>query len=55
MSSQDNYPFGLSFNSHQRENSVQQPYQYNEKVIQDEANLQRMDYGARMYDALIGR
>jgi RHS repeat-associated protein len=55
VSSQDYYPFGLTFNSYQRENSIQQPYQYNEKEIQDELNLQWMDYGARMYDAQIGR
>jgi RHS repeat-associated protein len=55
VSSQDYYPFGLAYNSYQRENSIQQPHQYNGKEIQDELNLQWMDYGTRMYDAQIGR
>jgi len=51
----DYYAFGLAYNSYQRENSIQQPYQYSGKEIQDELNLQWMDFGARMYDAQIGR
>ncbi|MEX1241637.1 MAG: RHS repeat-associated core domain-containing protein, partial [Cyclobacteriaceae bacterium] len=49
------YPFGLTFNSYQRENSVQNLYQYNGKVKQDELNLGWYDYGARMYMSDIGR
>jgi RHS repeat-associated protein len=51
----DYYPFGLTFNSHQRENAVQQNYLYNGKELQDELNLRWMDYGARMYMPEIAR
>ncbi|HEY5750649.1 MAG TPA: RHS repeat-associated core domain-containing protein [Chryseolinea sp.] len=46
---QDYYPFGLSYNSYQRENSVKQNYLYNGKELQDELDLSWLDYGARMY------
>ncbi len=55
VSSQDYYPFGLTFNSYQRENSVKQDYLYNSKELQDELNIGWYDYGARMYDPAIGR
>ena len=55
VASQDYYPFGLTFNSHQRENSVANLYQYNGKEKQGELDLGWLDYGARMYMADIGR
>ena len=55
VSSQEYYPFGLAFNSYQRESTMKQDFQYNGKEVQDELNLGWMDYGARMYDAEIGR
>ncbi|MEJ1241851.1 Ig-like domain-containing protein [Chryseolinea sp. T2] len=49
------YPFGLTFNSHRRENSTLNQYLYNGKELQDELNLSWYDYQARQYDASIGR
>src|SRR6185295_7741220 len=51
----DYYPFGLTFNSYQRENSVAQDYKYNGKELQDELSLNWLDFGARMYMSEIGR
>jgi RHS repeat-associated protein len=51
----DYYPFGLTFNSYQREISVPNMYQYNSMELQDELNLNWLDYGARMYDPAIAR
>jgi RHS repeat-associated protein len=51
----DYYPFGLTFNSYQRENSVTNQYQYNGKEMQDELGLAWLDYGARMYMSDVGR
>ena len=51
----DYYPFGLTFNSYSRENSVKQDYLYNSKEIQDELNVGWYDYQARQYDPAIGR
>jgi RHS repeat-associated protein len=51
----DYYPFGLTFNSYQRENSTPNLYQYNGKEMQDELGIGWLDYGARMYMPEIGR
>jgi len=51
----DYYPFGLAFNSYQRESSTPNQYQYIGKELQDELNLGWLDYGARMYEPSIGR
>jgi RHS repeat-associated protein len=49
------YPFGLTFNSYNRENSTPNDYKYNGKELQDELNLEVYSYGARMYDPSDGR
>jgi len=55
ISSQDYFPFGLTFNSYQRENSLSNQYQYNGKEMQSALSLGWLDYGARMYQPDIGR
>lgn len=55
LHSVDYYPFGLTFNSYSRENSLPNMYQYNGKEKQDELDLGWIDYGARMYMPEIGR
>jgi RHS repeat-associated protein len=51
----DYYPYGLTFNSYNRENSIPNQNQYNGKEKQDELGLNWNDYDARMYDATLGR
>jgi RHS repeat-associated protein len=52
----DSYsPFGLTFNSFKREDNLTNDFLYNGKEMQDELDVGWMDYGARMYDAAIGR
>jgi RHS repeat-associated protein len=55
IQSDDYYPFGLTFNSYQRVTSKQNDYLYNGKELQDELDLNWLDYGARMYMPDIGR
>lgn len=51
----DYFPFGLTYNAGDRAGSYEQVYKYNGKEVQNELDLGWMDYGARMYDASIGR
>jgi len=46
---EDYYPFGLTFNSHRRENGLKNQYLYNGKERIDALGLNLYDYGARMY------
>ena len=55
LQTSDYYPFGLAFNSYNRENSTENNYTYNGKELQDELDLGWMDYWARMYMPEIGR
>lgn len=55
VQSDDYYPFGLSFNSYKRENSVANNYLYNSFEYQDELGLGLYDYQARYYDPELGR
>lgn len=55
IGSQDYYPFGMALGNYQRENSLNNQYQYNGKEQQNALSLGWLDYGARMYQPEIGR
>jgi RHS repeat-associated protein len=55
IQTQDYYPFGLTFNGYNRENSLINKYLYNGKETQTAISLGWIDYGARMYMPDIGR
>ena len=58
LSEADYYPFGLQHTENSiatTANKAAEKYQYNGKEFQDELNLNVFDYGARNYDAAIGR
>ncbi len=52
---EDYYPFGLTYNSYQRENTLNQMHLFGGKEEQDELGLNWMDHGARMYMPDLGR
>jgi|GEM_PF-1768775 len=52
---EDYYPFGLTFGSYMRENSIDQRFLFNGKEIQREVGVDWIDYGARMYMIEIGK
>jgi RHS repeat-associated protein len=51
----DYYPFGLSYNTSTLGGALTNKYLYNGKEFEGELGLNWNDYGARMYDAAIGR
>ncbi len=55
IQTEDYYPFGLTYNSYQRENTLNQKNLFGGKEEQDELGLQWMDHGARMYMPDLGR
>jgi len=55
VQSQDYYPFGLAFNSYNKENSTTNYHMFSGKEEQGELGLANLDFHARMYMPDIGR
>lgn len=55
VSSQDYYPYGLTYNSYSREDALANQYQYNGKERQDELEIGWLDYGLRSYEPSLAR
>jgi RHS repeat-associated protein len=53
--SDDYYPFGMTFGMAMNQTAGANKYLYNGKELQNELGLDWYDYGARMYDAAVGR
>jgi RHS repeat-associated protein len=51
----DYYPFGLTYHTSERTGYTTNNFLYNGKELQTDLDLDWYDYGARMYDASIGR
>ena len=49
------YPFGLKHNGYNNVQLANHPYRYNGKELNEELELDWYDYGARNYDASLGR
>ncbi|MBT1685805.1 DUF6443 domain-containing protein [Dawidia soli] len=55
ISADDYYPFGSTFNSYNRENSIRQNYKFNGIEEQNDLNLEVYSAFYRMYDPVVGR
>jgi RHS repeat-associated protein len=55
LQTNDYYPFGLVFNSYQREGAIENQYLFAGKERQDELEIGWLDFGARMYQPEIAR
>ena len=51
----DYYPFGLTFNEYKKGGMIGQRFKYNGKEEINDLGVNWQDYGARMYDAALGR
>lgn len=52
---EDYYPFGLASSSWTRSSGISNKYLYNGKEIDEDFDLNWLDYGARIYDSQLGR
>jgi RHS repeat-associated protein len=55
IQAEDYYPFGLTYNNYQRENSIANNYLFQDKEWQDDLGLNVYDFEWRQYDPIIGR